>query len=331
MHTGRGGPVGIIDVAGLSKHFAVKKVAGKKQTLRAVDGVTFSVKEGSVFSIVGESGCGKSTVARLVVRLIAPTEGNIFFEGKDIRELRGTGLREFRESVQIIFQDPFASLNPRMTIFDAVSEPLRIHKIAPKAELKERVVKLITSVGLQPDILDRYPHEFSGGQRQRICIARALAVSPAVIVADEPLSALDVSIQAQILNILRELRERQRISFLFISHDLRVVRYFSDEIAVMYLGKIVEHAESEALFSNPLHPYTVVLLSSAPKLRPDGTGRIVLKGDVPSPIDIPPGCPFHPRCPKRFEPCDRIVPRLEEPTAKGSSGRLVSCHLWNPY
>jgi peptide/nickel transport system ATP-binding protein/oligopeptide transport system ATP-binding protein len=331
MHTGRGDPVGIIDVAGLSKHFAVKKVAGKKQTLRAVDGVTFSVKEGSVFSIVGESGCGKSTVARLVVRLIAPTEGNIFFEGKDIRELRGTGLREFRESVQIIFQDPFASLNPRMTIFDAVSEPLRIHKIAPKTELKERVVKLITSVGLQPDILDRYPHEFSGGQRQRICIARALAVSPAVIVADEPLSALDVSIQAQILNILRELRERQRISFLFISHDLRVVRYFSDEIAVMYLGKIVEHAESEALFSNPLHPYTVVLLSSAPKLRPDGTGRIVLKGDVPSPIDIPPGCPFHPRCPKRFEPCDRIVPRLEEPTAKGSSGRLVSCHLWNPY
>ena len=323
--------MGIIDVAGLSKHFAVKKVAGKKQTLRAVDGVTFSVKEGSVFSIVGESGCGKSTVARLVVRLLAPTEGNIFFEGKDIRELRGIGLREFRESVQIIFQDPFASLNPRMTIFDAVSEPLRIHKIAPKTELKERVVKLITSVGLQPDILDRYPHEFSGGQRQRICIARALAVSPAVIVADEPLSALDVSIQAQILNILRELRERQRISFLFISHDLRVVRYFSDEIAVMYLGKIVEHAESEALFSNPLHPYTVVLLSSAPKLRPDGTGRIVLKGDVPSPIDIPPGCPFHPRCPKRFEPCDRIVPRLEEPTAKGSSGRLVSCHLWNPY
>jgi peptide/nickel transport system ATP-binding protein/oligopeptide transport system ATP-binding protein len=331
MHTGRGDPVGIIDVVGLSKHFAVKKVAGKRQTLRAVDGVSFSVKEGSVFSIVGESGCGKSTVARLIVRLIAPTEGNIFFEGKDVRELRGAGLREFRESVQIIFQDPFASLNPRMTIFDAVSEPLRIHKIAPKAELKERVVKLITSVGLQPDILDRYPHEFSGGQRQRICIARALAVSPAVIVADEPLSALDVSIQAQILNILRELRERQRISFLFISHDLRVVRYFSDEIAVMYLGKIVEHAESEALFSNPLHPYTVVLLSSAPKLRPDGTGRIVLKGDVPSPIDIPPGCPFHPRCPKRFEPCDRIVPRLEEPTAKGSSGRLVSCHLWNPY
>ena len=323
--------MGIIDVAGLSKHFPVKKVAGKKQTLRAVDGVSFSVKKGSVFSIVGESGCGKSTVARLILRLIAPTEGNIFFEGKDIRELRGAALREFRESVQIIFQDPFASLNPRMTIFDAVSEPLKIHKIAPKGELKERVVKLITSVGLQPDILDRYPHEFSGGQRQRICIARALAVSPEVIVADEPLSALDVSIQAQILNILRDLKDRQHISFLFISHDLRVVRYFSDEIAVMYLGKIVEHAEAEELFNNPLHPYTVVLLSSAPKLKPDSKGRTVLKGDVPSPIDIPPGCPFHPRCPKRFEPCDRIVPRLEEPAAKGFSGRLVSCHLWNPY
>jgi oligopeptide/dipeptide ABC transporter ATP-binding protein len=331
MHPGRGDQVGIIDVAGLSKHFPVKKIAGERQTLRAVDGVSFSVKEGSVFSIVGESGCGKSTVARLILRLITPTEGNILFEGKDIRELRGTALREFRESVQIIFQDPFASLNPRMTIFDAVSEPLRIHKIAPKGELKERVVKLVTSVGLQPDILDRYPHEFSGGQRQRICIARALAVSPEVIVADEPLSALDVSIQAQILNILRDLKDREGISFLFISHDLRVVRYFSDEIAVMYLGKIVEHAEAEELFNNPLHPYTVVLLSSAPKLRPDSKGRIVLKGDVPSPINIPPGCPFHPRCPKRFEPCDRIVPRLEEPAAKGFSGRVVSCHLWNPY
>jgi len=323
--------VGIIDVAGLSKHFPVRKMAGGTQTLKAVDGVTFSVKKGSVFSIVGESGCGKSTVARLVLRLITPTQGQILFEGKDIRELKGASLREFRESVQIIFQDPFASLNPRMTIFDAVSEPLRIHKVVPKGELKVRVVSLITSVGLQPEILDRYPHEFSGGQRQRICIARALAVSPGVIVADEPLSALDVSIQAQILNILRDLKERQRISFLFISHDLRVVRYFSDEIAVMYLGRIVEHAEAEELFNNPLHPYTVVLLSSAPKLKPDARERTVLKGDVPSPIDIPPGCPFHPRCPRRFEPCDRIVPRLEEPAAKGFPGRLVSCHLWNPY
>jgi len=210
-----------------------------------------------------------------------------------------------------------------MTVFDTVSEPLKIHKLAKKNELHDKVVQLLQSVGLQSDVLSRYPHEFSGGQRQRICIARALAVSPKVLVADEPLSALDVSIQAQILNILQELRKQSHISFLFISHDLRVVQYFSDEVAVMYLGKIVEHAKTEELFSSPFHPYTIELLSSAPRLKPGGKKKEILKGDVPSPIDIPPGCPFHPRCPKRFAPCNTVVPELKE-----TENRLVSCHLF---
>jgi oligopeptide/dipeptide ABC transporter ATP-binding protein len=316
--------MGIIDVADLKKYFPVKKGAFAKQDwLKAVDGVNFSVREGAVFSLVGESGSGKSTVARLILRLITPTSGKIFFQGKDIQALRGDSLREFRKSAQIIFQDPFASLNPRMTVFDTISEPLKIHKLVKRSELKDKVVSLLGSVGLQADVLTRYPHEFSGGQRQRICIARALAVSPKVIVADEPLSALDVSIQAQILNILQELKSQSNISFLFISHELRVVQYFSDEIAVMYLGKIVEYAKTEELFNNPLHPYTIELLSSAPKIKPDGKKREILKGDVPSPIDIPPGCPFHPRCPKRFDPCDKVVPELKE-----TGGRLVSCHLF---
>jgi len=320
----RGNSIGIIDVVELRKYFPVKReVFARQDWLKAVDGVDFSLGKGAVFSLVGESGSGKSTVARLVLRLIPPTSGNIFFRGRDILELRGKSLLEFRKSVQIIFQDPFASLNPRMTVFDTVSEPLRIHKIVKRSELKNAVVNLLESVGLHADVLNRYPHEFSGGQRQRICIARALAVSPEVIVADEPLSALDVSIQAQILNILHELKRKSNISFLFISHDLRVVQYFSDEVAVMYLGKIVEYSKADELFSNPLHPYTIELLASAPKIKPDGKKRGILKGDVPSPIDIPPGCPFHPRCPKRFEPCDRVVPKL-----KDINGRHVSCHIY---
>jgi oligopeptide/dipeptide ABC transporter ATP-binding protein len=317
--------MGIIDVVELRKYFPVKReVFARQEWLKAVDGVDFSVEEGTVFSLVGESGSGKSTVARLILRLIPPTSGNIFFRGKDILELRGKSLLEFRKSVQIIFQDPFASLNPRMTVFDTVSEPLKIHKIVKRSELKDAVVNLLESVGLHADVLNRYPHEFSGGQRQRICIARALAVSPGVIVADEPLSALDVSIQAQILNILQELKRKSNISFFFISHDLRVVRYFSDEVAVMYLGKIVEYSKADELFGNPLHPYTIELLASAPKIKPDGKKREILKGDVPSPIDIPPGCPFHPRCLKRFEPCDRVIPVL-----KKTKDRLVSCHLFS--
>lgn len=322
----------IIDVVDLRKYFPVK--AGpfmKRGSLKAVDGVTFSVKQGKVFSLVGESGCGKSTVARLALKLMNPTGGQVLFRGNSVSGMKGETLRTFRKSVQIIFQDPFASLNPRMTVSATLSEPLKIHAIVPKSEIRERVVSLLNSVGLRADALDRYPHEFSGGQRQRICIARALAVSPEVIVADEPLSALDVSIQAQVLNILQDLKKESNISFLFISHDLRVVQYFSDEVGVMYLGKIVENASAEDLFERPLHPYTEVLLSSAPKIKPDRRKRTLLKGDVPSPVEIPAGCPFHPRCPKRFDPCDRIVPKLEAPADHRFSGRLVSCHLWNPY
>lgn len=316
--------MGIIDVIDLKKYFPVKRKAfAKQEWLKAVDGITFSLKDGAVFALVGESGSGKSTVARLILRLSLPTSGSIVFQGDDIQKLRRDSLLQFRKSVQIIFQDPFASLNPRMTVFDTISEPLKIHKIVNKTDLKDRVISLLESVGLQADILNRYPHEFSGGQRQRICIARALAVSPKILVADEPLSALDVSIQAQILNILQGLQKQSNISFLFISHDLRVVQYFSDEVAVMYLGKIVEHAGTNDLFSSPFHPYTIELLSSAPRIKPDGRKREILKGDVPSPIDIPPGCPFHPRCPKRFDPCDKVVPELKE-----IKGRFVSCHLY---
>jgi oligopeptide/dipeptide ABC transporter ATP-binding protein len=316
--------MGIIDVVDLGKYYPVKRKAfARPEWLKAVDRINFSINDGAVQALVGESGSGKSTVARLVLRLISPTSGRILFQGQDIQDYKGDALREFRKSVQIIFQDPFASLNPRMTVFDTVSEPLKIHKIVPRSELKDRAVSILKGVGLQADVLNRYPHEFSGGQRQRICIARALAVSPKVLVADEPLSALDVSIQAQILNILQELQRRSNISFLFISHDLRVVQYFSDEVAVMYLGKIVEHAKTDDLFSDPLHPYTIELLSSAPKIKPDGRKRGILKGDVPSPIDIPPGCPFHPRCPKKFGPCDKVVPEL-----KAAKDRLVSCHLF---
>jgi oligopeptide/dipeptide ABC transporter ATP-binding protein len=318
----------LLKVDSLRKYFEVGKVFGARGTLKAVDCVNFSVLQDNVVALVGESGCGKSTVARLILRLIRPTSGTVLFRGKDISGLDRAGLKSFRKSVQIIFQDPFASLNPRRTVYDAVSEPLLIHKAVPRASMREKAVELLGSVGLGAEILNRYPHEFSGGQRQRICIARALAVSPEIIVADEPLSALDVSIQAQIINLLMDLRKKTHISFLFISHDLRVVHYFSDAVGVMYLGKIVEYAKTDDLFDRPLHPYTEILLASAPKIAPASRGRIhkvSLKGEVPSPIDIPPGCPFHPRCPKKFEPCDKVVPQLEE-----SSGRLVSCHLWNP-
>jgi oligopeptide/dipeptide ABC transporter ATP-binding protein len=314
----------------LKKFFEVKKIFGvARDVVKAVDCVNFSIGKDNVLALVGESGCGKSTIARLALRLIEPTSGSVLFKGRDVFGLDQNSLKAFRKSVQIIFQDPFASLNPRRTVYDAVSEPLVIHKIVPRSRMKDVVVELIGKVGLGSEVINRYPHEFSGGQRQRICIARALAVSPELIVADEPLSALDVSIQAQIINLLMELRKETKISFLFISHDLRVVHYFSDTIGVMYLGKIVEYSKTDELFERPLHPYTEVLLASAPKIRPEGKAGIhaaPLAGEVPSPIHIPPGCPFHPRCPKRFGPCDKVIPLLEE-----SHGRLISCHLWNAY
>lgn len=317
----------LLTVDSIKKYFSVKRGIGKPHKwLKAVDDVSFDIKKDSVFAIVGESGCGKSTIARLVLRLLPLTGGKIYFKGEDVSHLTGDALKKFRRSVQIVFQDPFASLNPRMRIIDTLSEPFKIHKIIPKNEIKDRAVQLLEKAGLNADTLNRYPHEFSGGQRQRICIARALTVSPELIVADEPLSALDVSIQAQILNLLREIKKESAISLIFISHDLKVVHYLSDEVAVMYLGKIVEKARTEDLFESPKHPYTELLLSSSPKIGVKGQGSRVKgkeSGDVPSPIDIPTGCPFHPRCPKRFDICDRVVPEL-----KDIDGRLVSCHLY---
>jgi len=326
--------VELLRVESLKKYFDLKSgVGGPRKTLRAVDGISFSINDDSVFALVGESGSGKSTVARLVLRLMTPTSGRIIFRGQDLDNLKGESLKGFRRSVQIIFQDPFASLNPRKTVFSTLSEPLKIHKIARKSEMKDFVISLLNKVGLDRDALERYPHEFSGGQRQRICIARALTVSPELIVADEPLSALDVSIQAQILNLLKDIKEQSRLSFLFISHDLNVVRYFSDFIAVMYLGKIVEASPTEGLFMRPLHPYTEMLLSSTPKIRQKKEKGIqpIVSGEIPSPLDIPSGCPFHPRCQKRFGPCDSIQPVLSPPDDEGLKGRLVACHLWNPY
>ncbi len=319
----------LLRVKSLRKYFGVKKMFGSREgSLKAVDGVDFSIHEDKVMALVGESGCGKSTVARLVLALMNPTSGTVLFRGRNIFGFDRTEMKAFRKSVQIIFQDPFASLNPRRTIYDTISEPLLIHNLASGSQMRDSVADILGSVGLASDIMNRYPHEFSGGQRQRICIARALAVSPELIVADEPLSALDVSIQAQILNLLQDLKEKTRISFLFISHDLRVVKYFSDTVGVMYLGKIVEYAKTDEIFEEPLHPYTEVLLSSIPEIRSgeeEAQQRLVLKGDVPSPINIPSGCPFHPRCPKSFGPCDKIVPSLS-----GQKGRFVSCHLWTP-
>ncbi|TAN40521.1 MAG: ATP-binding cassette domain-containing protein [Nitrospirae bacterium] len=321
----------LLRVDSLKKHFGVRKAFRTPETLlKAVDGVDFSLSKDSVLAIVGESGCGKSTLARLVLRLLPPTSGKVLFKGEDVFALGREGLKGFRKSVQIIFQDPFASLNPRRTVYETISEPLTIHNLVKRPGLRDAVAGILDTVGMGPDVMGRYPHEFSGGQRQRICIARALAVSPEMIIADEPLSALDVSIQAQIINLLLDLKKKTGISFLFISHDLRVVHYLSDEVAVMYLGKIVEHARSEELFEKPFHPYTEMLLASAPVIKREdaGKGRTVhaapLKGEAPSPFNLPSGCPFHPRCPRRFEPCDKIVPLLRE-----NSGRLVSCHLWN--
>lgn len=315
----------LLRTEGLKKYFETSGgVFGRKTIVRAVDGVSISVKRGEVCSIVGESGCGKSTLARLVLHLLEPTEGNVWFAGENLKDAGRAGLKAIRRRLQVIFQDPFASLNPRMKVMDAVGEPFVIHGLARGAELRRRVLGLLDQVGLPHTAADRYPHEFSGGQKQRICIARALALEPEMIVADEPLSALDVSIQAQILNLLGDLKKKRNLSYLLISHDLHVVHHFSDRVAVMYLGVIVEQAETKALFSHPLHPYTEALLSAVPEPDPDKRRkRIILKGDVPSPSDIPTGCRFHTRCPKRFEPCDKVIPSL----AETEPGHFVACHL----
>ncbi len=319
-----GGP--LLEVEGLTKHFPVRSgfFGRSRGALRAVDGVSLSLAPGETLGLVGESGSGKTTLGRLILRLIEPTAGSVRFGGEDVLALDRKGLRAKRREMQIIFQDPYASLNPRMQVGDIVGEALVIHRIASGRERRERVVELLRTVGLGPEALNRYAHEFSGGQRQRIGIARALAVLPRFIVADEPVSALDVSIQAQILNLLLDLQERFGLTYLFISHDLRVVEHVSDRVAVMYLGRIVELAPRESLYKRPLHPYTQALLSAIPLPDPRRRKRrIILEGDVPSPIHPPPGCAFHTRCPYAQARCREETPVWREILP----AQFAACHF----
>jgi oligopeptide transport system ATP-binding protein len=307
-----GGGGELLRVRGLFKHFPVQN---SDDVVRAVDGVTFEILRGETLGLVGESGCGKSTVGRCLLRLIEPTRGEVEFDGQDVLSLSGGDLRRLRRRMQIIFQDPYASLNPRMRVRDIVAEPLVVHGIGDKSERRERVADLLRKVGLDPDYMNRYPHEFSGGQRQRLGIARALALNPKLIVADEPVSALDVSVQAQVINLLEDLQAEFDLTYLFISHGLAVVEHISNRVAVMYLGRIVEVATARELYSNPLHPYTRALLSAIPVPDPKRKReRIVLKGDVPTPINPPSGCRFHTRCPDAVAECARIDPDLREVT-----------------
>lgn len=286
-----------------------------KKIVKAVDGVSLEIKNGETLGLVGESGCGKSTLGRAILRLIEPTDGEVFYKGKDLASLSQREMREQRKNLQMIFQDPYASLNPRMTVGQIIGEPVETFKLAKGIEIEDKVKELMETVGLSPRFMKRYPHEFSGGQRQRIGIARALAVDPDFIVADEPISALDVSIQAQIMNLLERLQKEQSLTYLFISHDLRAIRHLSDRVAVMYLGKIVELANARTVYAEPLMPYTKALISAVPVPDPEIEAtrkRIVLEGDVPSPINPPEGCRFHTRCPYKIDACREIEPRLVE-------------------
>jgi oligopeptide/dipeptide ABC transporter ATP-binding protein len=308
-------------------HALRRSLTRKRATVRAVEDVSLEVFAGETLGLVGESGCGKSTLGRVLLRLIEPTSGQILFDGVDITREPQKKLAPFRRRMQMIFQDPYASLNPRMTVGAILSEPLEIHGLAATAAARrERVAALLSKVGLRPDAVSRYPHEFSGGQRQRIGIARALAVAPRFIVCDEPISALDVSIQAQIVNLLQDLQEQDGLTYLFISHDLEIVRHIADRVAVMYLGRIVELAQSGTLYARPRHPYTQALLSAVPRPDPGARRqRILLEGDVPSPLAPPPGCPFHPRCPVADKPaaCFTTLPPLR-PLADGT---YAACHV----
>jgi oligopeptide/dipeptide ABC transporter ATP-binding protein len=300
----------LVEVSDLVKHFPIE---GSDDVVRAVDGVSFSIFRGETLGLVGESGCGKSTVGRCLLRLIEPTSGDVVFDGRDVLSLGKSELRELRREMQIVFQDPYASLNPRMRVGDIVGEPLVIHNIGSKSERRDRVADLLKRVGLDPAYSRRYPHEFSGGQRQRIGVARTLALNPKLIVADEPVSALDVSVQAQVVNLLQDLRNEFGLTYLFISHGLAVVEHISNRVAVMYLGRIVEIASAAELYAKPLHPYTQALLSAIPIPDPQRKrDRVVLQGDVPTPINPPSGCRFRTRCPLAIDECARIDPELRE-------------------
>ncbi len=314
----------LLEVNNLTKHFPIKGGFLSKTVglVHAVDGVSFHLDRGETVGLVGESGCGKSTTGRLILRLIQPTAGEIHFEGRDISRLRRSRMSLVRRNMQLIFQDPYASLNPRMTVGSIVSEALKIHRVARGSEIEDRTAGLLKRVGLHPEHMRRYPHEFSGGQRQRIGIARALALNPKLIIADEPVSALDVSIQAQVINLLQDLKGEFNLSYLVIAHDLSVVEYISDRVAVMYLGKIVEMAPGDQLYRHPIHPYTEALLSAVPIPNPRlEKKRRILEGDVPSPIDPPSGCRFHTRCTYRREDCSRLEPAFLDV----GGGHYVAC------
>ncbi|MGF0471445.1 ABC transporter ATP-binding protein [Lysinibacillus sphaericus] len=316
----------LLQVNNLKQHFSLKKekLFGPQQVVKAVDGVSFEIMPGETLSIVGESGCGKSTTGRSILRLDEPTSGEVLLFGKNLVTMNKKELRVARKDIQIIFQDPYASLNPRRTIRKMLTEAMSIQKIVPPEQQEARMIELMSLVGLRPEYLERYPHEFSGGQRQRIGIARALAVNPKIIICDESVSALDVSIQAQILNLLKQLQKDLDLTFLFISHDLSVVRHISDRIMVMYLGKVVEIADKQSLFTQPHHPYTKALFSSIPVIdKEHRKERIILKGDLPSPLNPPTGCSFHTRCPFATDKCKAEVPALREITTT----HKVACHF----
>lgn len=319
----------LLEVRGLTKHFKldndiVSRIAGKTRTLKAVDGIDFFIKRGETLGLVGESGCGKSTTARLITRLVEPSEGEVMFKGENLLNYNRSEMQDVRKAVQLVFQDPYSSLNPRKTIMQILSRPLEVHNLAKSwSEKRRRVLELLGLVGLGEEHADRYPHEFSGGQRQRIAIARALAVSPELIIGDEPVSALDVSIQAQILNLFRDLQEQFSLTYLFIAHDLSVIRHISDRVAVMYVGKIVEAGDVADIFEQPKHPYTKALLEAVPEADPDKPPpHLVLKGEVATPIDPPPGCRLCARCPLADDYCAEVAPELKD----DGTGHYVACH-----
>lgn len=316
----------ILKVRNLKKYFPVGGIGKNKKYLRAVDDVSFDVYPGRTVGIVGESGCGKTTMGRTILRLYSVTGGDVKFNGYDLGKMKARELRKIRPQIQMIFQDPYSSLSPRLTVGEIIGEAVREHRIVPPYEYKKYILEVMQKCGLQPQYFERYPHEFSGGQRQRICIARALALKPKLVICDEPVSALDVSIQAQIINLLKSLQEKDGIAYIFISHDLSVVEHISDEVGVMYLGSMAEYGKTEDIFERPLHPYTEALFSAVPVPDPDyKMNRIILKGDIPSPADPPLGCKFHTRCEKCMEICQREEPVFRE----YAPGHYVACHLYD--
>ncbi|WP_066304117.1 ABC transporter ATP-binding protein [Bacillus sp. FJAT-29814] len=316
----------LLEVKGLKKHFEIRNPLGRREaTVKAVNNVSFQLHEGQTYGLVGESGCGKSTTGRTLLRLIEPTEGEAIYQGRDIFQLKNAEFKKIRQDLQMVFQDPYSSLNPRKRIGHTLEEPLKIHGIGQKSDRVDLVMDILEKVGLRMEHFYRYPHEFSGGQRQRIGLARALIVNPKLVICDEPVSALDVSIQSQIINLLRSLQAELKLTYLFIAHDISVVRHISDRIGVMYLGQMVEEAPTDSLVANPLHPYTQALLSAVPIAKPNfQRERIILKGEIPSPMNPPSGCIFHTRCPKAMKICKTDLPIIKEV----SPDHFVSCHLY---